>query len=90
MNTSKQQINCKKKKKIPIEKVVRKLVKQYFSTIDTPDHHSHLHHELIYRVERELIVSVMKATDNNQSQAARVLGISRTTLRKKLVEFNLV
>lgn len=89
MNIQKKTTNHKKKKKIPIEKAVRKLVKQYFSTVDNHNHQSHLHQELIYRVERELIINVMKTTDNNQSQAARVLGISRTTLRKKLVDFDL-
>lgn len=84
-----QKLPEKKPKKKTIEKAVRKLVKQYFSTVADNNHCSQLHQELISRVERELLTSVMKATDNNQSQAARVLGISRTTLRKKLAEFGL-
>lgn len=79
----------RKKPKQNIEKAIRQLVKQYFATIEEGNHHSQLYPELISRVERELISRVMKATDNNQSQAARVLGISRTTLRKKLVDLNL-
>lgn len=35
-------------------------------------------------MERRYIKKVLAATDNNKSQAARILGISRTTLRDKL------
>ena len=34
--------------------------------------------------EREHILSVLKSTDGNRVQAARILGISRKTLWKKL------
>lgn len=79
----------KKIKKIKIEKEVRKLVKQYFATIEQQVDSGYLYQELIQRVERELIKTVIKKTDNNQSQAAVILGISRTTLRKKMAEFGL-
>lgn len=36
------------------------------------------------QAEREHIISVLKLTDGNRAQAARVLGISRKTLWKKL------
>ncbi len=36
------------------------------------------------RAEREYIISVLKLTDGNRIQAARILGISRKTLWKKL------
>ena len=36
------------------------------------------------QAEREHILSVLKQTDGNRAQAARILGISRKTLWKKL------
>jgi transcriptional regulator with PAS, ATPase and Fis domain len=41
-------------------------------------------------VEREHIERVLDAVDNNKSRAARVLGISREGLRKKMQRINLV
>lgn len=78
-----------KSKKPKIEKAVKQLVKQYFATATQEIESGYLHTELIRRVERELILQVMKHTDNNQSQAAKILGISRTTFRKKLKDLQL-
>lgn len=73
-----------KNKKPKIEKAIKKLVKQYFKTVPANEKSGYLYEELIRRVERELILQVMKQTENNQSQSAKILGISRTTLRKKI------
>lgn len=43
-----------------------------------------LHAEVFERVERQVLVMVMKHCGHNLSQAARILGISRPTLRSKL------
>lgn len=79
----------KKQKKAKLEKAVKKLVKQYFETVDHHHENGFLHAELIRRVERELIHQVMKHTNQNQSQTAKILGLSRTTLRKKMAEYTL-
>ncbi len=80
----------KKQKNISIEKSIKQLVEQYFIHIKTVADNGYLHAELIARVERELIKQVLKQTQYNQSQTAKVLGISRTTLRKKMLELNLM
>lgn len=72
-----------------IEHSIKALVKQYFDTVDQHHENGFLHTELIRRVERELICQVMQHTDNNQSQTAKALGLSRTTLRKKLADYQL-
>jgi transcriptional regulator of acetoin/glycerol metabolism len=36
------------------------------------------------RAERKYIISILKLTNGNRIQAARILGISRKTLWKKL------
>jgi nitrogen regulation protein NR(I) len=40
-------------------------------------------------VERELIIEALKDTGNNQVQAARLLGITRATLRKRIEKFGI-
>ncbi len=40
-------------------------------------------------VEKNHIVQVLKATRGNKSEAARLLGITRTTLRKKIKEYGI-
>ncbi len=75
---------------ITLEMAVRELVQQYFQMVEVNHHSGFLHVELIRRVERELFEQVLKYTDANQSQAARILGVSRTTLRKKLAEYDLL
>ena len=41
-------------------------------------------------MERALFTEVMKFTRNNQSQATRILGINRGTLRTKLAKYYLI
>jgi two-component system nitrogen regulation response regulator GlnG len=43
-----------------------------------------LYAESLERMEREVIVRVLKHTDGNQLQAARILGITRGSLRNKI------
>jgi Fis family transcriptional regulator len=41
-------------------------------------------------VERPMLVSVMRHVGDNQSRAAALLGLSRGTLRKKLMRHGLL
>jgi nitrogen regulation protein NR(I) len=45
--------------------------------------------KLIPAVERELIVEALKETKGNQVQAAKLLGITRATLRKRVEKFGI-
>jgi len=45
--------------------------------------------KVIPAVERELIVAAMQETGGNQVQAAKILGITRATLRKRLEKFGI-
>ncbi|MYD77288.1 MAG: Fis family transcriptional regulator [Gammaproteobacteria bacterium] len=40
-------------------------------------------------VEKALLEVVMERADNNQTTAARILGINRNTLRRKLEKYDL-
>lgn len=44
---------------------------------------------LLESVERPLLERVMRFTDHNQLEAARILGINRNTLRTKLKKLGL-
>ncbi|MDR2624889.1 MAG: Fis family transcriptional regulator [Zoogloeaceae bacterium] len=41
-------------------------------------------------VERPMLEIVLQAANGNQTLAAEMLGINRNTLRKKLIEFQLI
>jgi two-component system nitrogen regulation response regulator GlnG len=45
--------------------------------------------KVIPTVERELVIQALKETDNNQVQAAKLLGITRATLRKRVEKFGI-
>jgi len=45
--------------------------------------------KVIPAVERELVIEALKETANNQVQAAKMLGITRATLRKRIEKFGI-
>ena len=64
-------------------------LKRYFKTLK--GHKPiNLYKFVIKEVERPLMKEVMKYTENNQSEAAKILGINRTTLRNKLKEYKII
>ena len=64
-------------------------LKKYFKTLN--GHKPiNLYKFVIKEVERPLMKEVMKYTENNQSEAAKILGINRTTLRNKLKAYKII
>ncbi len=57
---------------------------QYFAQLNGAQPHP-LYPLVVDAVEKTLLTYAMDRCDNNQLQAARLLGINRNTLRKKLV-----
>jgi two-component system nitrogen regulation response regulator GlnG len=45
--------------------------------------------KIIAAVERELVIQALKETGGNQVQAARLLGMTRATLRKRIERFKI-
>ena len=64
-------------------------LKKYFKTLN--GHKPiNLYKFVIKEVERPLMKEVMKYTENNQSEAAKILGINRPTLRNKLKQYKII
>ena len=64
-------------------------LKRYFKTLNG-DKPNDLYKLVLKEIERPLMKEVMKHADNNQSEASKVLGINRSTLRKKLKQYKLI
>ena len=62
-------------------------VKQYLNTVSNKDANLNLYQLIVEEVEAPLFRTVMEMTRYNQSKAARVLGVSRGTLRTKLKRY---
>lgn len=67
---------------------VRRNLNRYFRDLDG-EAPSAIYDMVIASVERPMLEVVMKQAGANQTIAAGMLGISRSTLRKKLAEHNL-
>lgn len=67
---------------------VRHCVEDYFAHLNGHDS-SGLYSLVLAEVEKPLLETALKHSDFNQSKAAKVLGLSRSTLRKKLEHYNI-
>jgi Fis family transcriptional regulator len=67
---------------------VRDAIDGYFSDLHGHDPRE-LYSMVISEVERPLLESVMRQVQGNQTRAAQILGINRSTLRKKLAQYGL-
>lgn len=63
------------------------VVKGYLNTVNSKDLNLNLYQLVVEEVEAPLFRTVMELTRYNQSKAARVLGVSRGTLRTKLKRY---
>lgn len=75
---------CKK----PLREAIQAALECYFEDLDG---HSpgDLYQMVLSEIEEPLLQTVMQHTGGNQSKAAAMLGINRSTLRKKLDQYGL-
>jgi len=73
---------------LSLQESVHHTLQQYVAKLDgqTP---ANLYELVLAEVEKPLLEMVLKLTNNNQSKAAIVLGLSRGTLRKKMAIYEL-
>ncbi len=65
--------------------VVDNLIESAIAIDDKPD----IYHYVVASVERQLIEKVLDITKSNKQKASELLGITRVTLRKKMLEHNI-
>ena len=68
----------------------RKHIRAYFAAHEGHLPPAGLYDRVINEVERVLIKETLRATRRNQIRAAKVLGINRNTLRKKIEQYELL
>ncbi|GAB1394195.1 Fis family transcriptional regulator [Rhodocyclaceae bacterium] len=67
---------------------IRRNLNRYFRDLDGETPHA-IYDMVIASVEKPMLEVIMKQAGDNQTIAAEMLGISRSTLRRKLTEHNL-
>ena len=77
------------RRKQPLRSATHTALQNYFADLDGHNP-GNLYDMMIGEVEQALFASVMEHTRGNQSKAAEILGINRSTLRKKLRAYGLL
>ena len=72
----------------PLRKCVHSAVRRYFKDMGNTQPED-LHKLLLSEVEPPLIEEVLAQTGGNQSMTAKILGITRNTLRTKLKRYKI-
>jgi len=71
-----------------IAEAVEKSLDEYFFHLDG-EPADDIYRMVMDNVEKSMFASVMRRAEGNQTQAANMLGINRTTLRSKLKSYRL-
>ena len=72
-----------------IARTIEQNLNQYFRTLDGEPAHG-VYDMVLRQVEKPMLRCVMAQCGGNQSKAAAMLGLNRNTLRKKLLEHDLL
>jgi Fis family transcriptional regulator len=71
----------------PLRDIVQSVVQQHLTTITSTNKITDLYDRIISEMERALIERVLDYTGGNESRTAKILGISRGTLRQRRKRF---
>lgn len=72
-----------------IGQVMERLLRDYFAAHDGCMPAPGLHGRILREVEKPMIEQTLGLTGGNQVQAAKILGLNRNTLRKKIRELDI-
>lgn len=73
---------------LPLSVYVKQAIEQYLTQLSGHDAIG-LHALVINEVEKPLLEAALEHAGYNQTKAAKALGLSRSTLRKKLEQYNI-
>jgi len=76
------------KKTDSIADCITHAIQQYFKNLNG-ESPQNLHAFFINEVEKPFLVEVMQQVNGNQSEASKLLGINRNTLRKKIKMYDI-
>ena len=74
---------------VSLRENVQQVLQHYFASLKGEEP-QHVYDFFLEEIEEPLLAVVMKYTRNNQSEAARILGLSRGTLRAKLKKYGML
>ena len=81
-------IDIKKTQLLPLSAYVKQTIEHYLSQLNGHDAIG-LHALVISEVEKPLLEAALEHSGYNQTKAAKALGLSRSTLRKKLDQYGI-
>ena len=67
---------------------IETLLDKYFKDLDG-ENPNDVYNMVLHSVEKPLLIYIMNYAQGNQTRAAKILGLNRNTLRKKLEFYNL-
>ena len=67
---------------------IEMLLDNYFKDLDG-EKPNDVYNMVLHSVEKPLLIYIMNYAQGNQTKAAKILGLNRNTLRKKLELYNL-
>jgi Fis family transcriptional regulator len=67
---------------------IETLLDKYFKDLDG-ENPNDVYDMVLHSVEKPLLIYIMNYAQGNQTKAAKILGLNRNTLRKKLEFYNL-
>lgn len=74
---------------VTLRENVAEIIRHYFANLKGEEP-QHVYDFFLDEIEEPLLTAVMKFTRENQSETARILGLSRGTLRTKLKKFGML
>ena len=82
------ELKPKRTEDIPLAVHVKTAIDHYFAHLNGYEAVD-LYQIVMSEVEKPLLLAVLEHTGHNQTKAAKALGLSRSTLRKKLEQYGL-
>jgi len=76
---------------LPLADHVKTLLNNYYKNmVETGVTPENIYELVISEIEAPLIEATMEYTENNQSEASKVLALNRGTFRKKLIHYGML